>query len=160
MLQNSGRGEASAVDAPMDAEAHLKDVCAVSNAQLLESLKEDAHAVDLMNLAQLDASLGRMSEPVPADQCRLDEMLLAPRFAVEQGVQADGSAKIRAIDNFSWSCAPMGPAPRRSKRQMKGVPTHTSITLPPPVSRAFAVYRNKHQWMHCGAREDCARSFG
>jgi len=139
----------------MDAEACLKEVCAVSNAQLLESLREDKHAAGLMDLAQTDASLGRMSEPVPVDQCCLDEVLLAPRFAVEQGVQADGSVKIRAIDNFSWSCAPGGPALRRSKRVMKGAFVLTSIPhAPQPVWCALTAYRNKHQWMHCGAREN------
>ena len=126
MLQSSGCGKAIAVAEPMDAEACLKDVCAVSNAQLLESLKEDEHAEGLMNLARLDASLGRMSEPVPADQCCLDKVLLAPRFAVEQGVQVDGSVKIRAIANFSWSRAPVGSAPWRST-------ISTNMTLSPPV---------------------------
>ena len=154
MLQSSGCGKANAVAEPMDAEACLKDVCAVSNAQLLESLKEDEHAEGLMNLARLDASLGRMSEPAPADQCCLDKVLLAPRFAMEQGVQVDGLVKVRAVDNFSWSRAPVGPAPRRSKRQMKGAHNpnqHDPIT---PSVVCIVVHRNKHQWMHSGARED------
>ena len=34
--------------------------------------------------------------------CSLDETLLHPRFAVEN-VRADGSVKVRPVDNFSWS---------------------------------------------------------
>ena len=151
MLQRSGCGVANAVAEPMDAEACLKDMCAVSNARLLESLKEDEHTEGLMNLARLDASLGRMSEPAPAEQCCLDKVLLAPRFAVEQGVQVDGSVKLRAIDNFSWSCAPVGPAPRRSKREMKGA---CNLNRHGPISPSvvcICLCRNKHQWTHSGA---------
>ena len=31
------------------------------------------------------------------------QVILVPRFAVEQGVEADGTTKIRAVDNMSWS---------------------------------------------------------
>ena len=31
------------------------------------------------------------------------QVILVPRFAVEQGVEVDGALKIRAVDNMSWS---------------------------------------------------------
>ena len=30
---------------------------------------------------------------------------MVPRFGVAQGLKPDGTAKIRAVDHFSWSCA-------------------------------------------------------
>ena len=120
LLHRSGIGEARDVEEHADPLASLIGRCDASNEKLLASLRECEHAQGLMDLARLDASLGRMSDPVPADQCCLDGVLLAPRFAVGQGVQADGSVKIRAVDHFSWSSAPEGNATRRSKREMKG----------------------------------------
>ena len=43
--------------------------------------------------------LCRMSGPYIAGELYLDQCLLAPRFAVEQGVKQDGSSKIRAVDD-------------------------------------------------------------
>ena len=134
LLQQAGIGEARDVEEPGDPVACLKGRCKVSNRQLLASLREGEHAQGLMELACLDASLGRMSDPIPAEQCCLDDVLLAPRFAVVQGVQADGSVKIRAVDHFSWSCTPDGAPTRRSKREMKGA--FYSRILPPPCSPA------------------------
>ena len=31
------------------------------------------------------------------------KMLLVPRFGITQGQRPDGTAKVRAVDNFSWS---------------------------------------------------------
>ena len=45
-----------------------------------------------------------MSKPVSLDMAPLDEVLLNPRFGVEQ-LKEDGSIKVRAIDHFSWSPA-------------------------------------------------------
>ena len=120
LLHQSGIGEARDVEEPADPVACLKGRCDASNKKLLASLRESEHAQGLMELARLDASLGRMSEPVPADQCCLEGVLLAPRFAVVQGVQTNGSVKIRAVDHFSWSCTPDGAPSRRSKREIKG----------------------------------------
>ena len=40
------------------------------------------------------------------------QVRLVPRFAVEQGVQPDGTKKLRAVDHYSWS-------PRRGRRRTR-----------------------------------------
>ena len=62
-----------------------------------------------------------LARPVRADSIDLSTVRLVPRsvyqihycvcpflrldrFSVAQGVKSDGSVKIRAVDNFSWSC--------------------------------------------------------
>ena len=50
-------------------------------------------------------------------------MRLVPRFAVEQGVKPDGSAKIRAIDHFSWSAPDAATA--GMKRTRKVIKAHS-----------------------------------
>ena len=44
-----------------------------------------------------------------------------PRFGIEQGFKEDGSVKVRAVDNFSWSPAPEESSAKRSKKTVKGV---------------------------------------
>jgi hypothetical protein len=48
-----------------------------------------------------DVDMGRMSKPVPVSQLDLDRVLLARRFSREQGLKANGEAKLRAIDDLS-----------------------------------------------------------
>ena len=50
-----------------------------------------------------DAEKGRMSVPQSIDDIDLGAHRLHPRFGVEQGTKDDGSLKIRAVDNLSWS---------------------------------------------------------
>ena len=80
----------------------LRGACRSRNSKLLKTLKEDDHGVDLLAITRDDAKKGRMSWPVPAAGVEVGEMLLHPRFAVEQ-TRADGSIKLRAIDHLSWS---------------------------------------------------------
>ena len=123
LLERSGIGEAVKCDSKVEVESSREHL-ARSNGQLLASLREDAYAAELMSLTENDSALGRMSPPVPVEQCDLGSMLLAPRFAVEQGLKKDGSVKIRAVDNFSWSCAPEDVSGWRSKRTVKGTLAH------------------------------------
>ena len=72
-----------------------------------------------------------MARPVRADSIDLSAIRLVPRlvsaaslcvcthlrlgrFSVAQGVKSDGSVKIRAVDNFSWSSK--GTSGRKRKR--------------------------------------------
>jgi len=73
------------------------------NHKLLEGLKEGPHSAELLKLTREDAAKGRMSEPRPAADVDLGALRLHPRFGVEQGVKADGTLKLRAVDNLSWS---------------------------------------------------------
>ena len=64
--------------------------------------------------------LGRMSRPVPVKILDLQKVRLCPRFAVQQGLNADGSLKIRAIDNLSWWSSPEATVGEHvSKKRMK-----------------------------------------
>ena len=58
--------------------------------------------------------------------CR--EVLLVPRFAVEQGLRPDGSMKICAVDHFSWSASYTGK--RRSRRTTKQHSVNGHYTMP------------------------------
>lgn len=80
-----------------------------SNHELWHSVKEDVHSEWLLLNAQQAAKLGRMSAPeVWAEGEQLD-MLVQPRFVVEQ-TKEDGSRKLRSIDHFSWSADRQGKA--------------------------------------------------
>jgi len=102
-----------------DALEQVRGSCSESNRQLLASMKEAQFANELMELTCKDARLGRMSRPVPVEECDLSGTLLTPRFGVEQGLKPDGSVKVRAVDNLSWSHVPEGSTRWRSKGQMK-----------------------------------------
>ena len=51
--------------------------------------------------------MGRMTEPATVEESAVNDLLLCPRFGVEQ-VKADGSLKVRPVDNFSWGECPPG----------------------------------------------------
>ena len=122
MLERSGVGAAVEGVSPPDV-AMLWHRRQRSNNELLASLKQDDFSAELMALTVKDAKLGRMSMPVPVEEFHegdLHTLLLAPRFGVEQGLKDDGSVKVRAVDNFSWSCVPEECEVRRSKKVVKG----------------------------------------
>lgn len=75
--------------------------CADHNARLFKALREDPHAEWLYKSVMDDARAWRMSEPEVWDG--VDSVhLFHPRFAVSQ-LRPDGTEKLRAVDNFSWS---------------------------------------------------------
>ena len=73
-----------------------------NNSALIGTLKEDKHAEWLLSHTKAEAAAGRMSKPEPLSEEMQENWKLQPRFAVEQ-TKPDGSMKLRAIDNFSWS---------------------------------------------------------
>ena len=81
----------------------LWDQCGVRNRKTVNSLKEDKHSSKLLQEICDDAALGRMTSPKTFDQVDSESLLLAKRFSVEQGTRADGSTKIRAVDDESRS---------------------------------------------------------
>ena len=50
-----------------------------------------------------DAQLGRMSEPRKLTVNDMETFLLSRRFGINQGVRADGTTKIRSIDDMTAS---------------------------------------------------------
>ena len=99
-LPLSGSGPPCAVTEPVPVE-DLREKCGERNRALLSTLREDPHADFLMSQIKKDAALGRMTEPVSITQVDLDKVVLARRFSVEQGTKADGSPKLRAVDDES-----------------------------------------------------------
>jgi hypothetical protein len=77
----------------------LWDSCRVRNKALVESLRLDKHADFLLQQTVADVKEGRMTGPVKADTLDPDSVLLARRFSREQGKRADGSLKLRAVDD-------------------------------------------------------------
>jgi hypothetical protein len=56
--------------------------------------------------------------PVSAACSECVQVILVPRFAVEQGVDEFGEPKIRAVDNMSWSgCRQTGK--KRTRKEIK-----------------------------------------
>ncbi len=100
-LYRSGIGTPAPPSNVGDAE-ELKRNVAASNESLLAELREDKHAAALLSSAREDAALGRMTSPAPLGARVPDDLLLHPRFAVEQS-RPDGSLKLRPVDDFSWS---------------------------------------------------------
>ena len=113
-----GTAVASAPCGPLPAA--LKQHCLEHNRTLLATLKRDRHAGALLEITRADAELGRMSVPVPVSECDLESTLLHPRFAVEQGLKADGTCKLRPIDNFSWSAVGRGSKKKRKAESLNG----------------------------------------
>ena len=69
------------------------------NEKLLSELMQDKHSIFLLEEMRNDAKLGRMTSPVLANKVDLSKVLLASRFSCEQGAKADGSGKLRAVDD-------------------------------------------------------------
>ena len=88
--------------------------CEASNRELIASLREGRNSAELHRLTYVDFLKGRMSEPKPPRDCDLASCRLVPRFAVEQGCNAEGNVKVRPVDHFSWSCK--GRAQQKRKR--------------------------------------------
>jgi len=107
--------------------------CWHSNAELLQSLREDDNSHALHELAMEDFRLGRMSEPVHASSIDWSSVRLVPRFGVEQGLKPDGSAKIRAVDHMSWS-ASHGQKRKRTRAQVKEESINGHTVVPEKVS--------------------------
>ena len=85
----------------------LKENIARSNSALLKGLKEDENAAELLRLTRADADALRMTIPVTADLFDTNNILLHPRFGVPKS-KANGSKRVRPVDNFSWSAMSKG----------------------------------------------------
>ena len=97
-----------------ETEDQLKGSCSKRNRKLLRKMRVDPNAAELVAQTKVDASVGRMTEPLPLSSINIDEVAIASRFSVEQGVRSDGSRKIRAVDDES--AAGINPACAASER--------------------------------------------
>ena len=83
-LPNSGHG----VPIEYTMEGSIRDLMngkEERNRSLIAGLKEDVNSDVLLAKTLDDAKLGRMSMPSRIGEIDLDEVILSPRFAVEQG---------------------------------------------------------------------------
>ena len=73
-----------------------------SNKLLAKELRKDAFEEEFHQLVLKDAAQGWMSEPAKASEAFLQARAV-PGVGVQQGLKKDGSVKVRAVYNFSWS---------------------------------------------------------
>ena len=73
---------------------------AQANRALLASLKEDAHSATLLQQTFKEARMGRVTQPVTADQADLCTNILSPRFGVVQA-RSNGDMRVRAVDDLT-----------------------------------------------------------
>ena len=119
-LERSGVGAPVCVDYVKNLE-ELRASCKKSNEALLRELREDSNASALMSLTCEDTAMGRMTKPTPVGMADLSDVLLNPRFGVEQEKE-DGTKKVRAIGHLSWSPgtgSSEGATPRPTKKARK-----------------------------------------
>ena len=83
---------------------------------MVGQLREDTTSEKLLEAAWADAELGRMTEPIDITSGIPHDVLLHPRFGVEQ-LKEDGSKKLRPVDHMSWS--PGEPEMKQTKKQLK-----------------------------------------
>ena len=102
VLPRSGIGEAMEFKKCIS-EQQLLEEARKGNRAVRKRARGDEHAAELHALAMADALLGRMTAPVPADAGNDEGRVLTPRFAVVQGCEADGTPRVRSIDDCTAS---------------------------------------------------------
>ena len=83
-LPFTGNGTATDSEARMTVE-QLVAAREDTNCMLLQRLREDENAKELMGACCEDARLGRMTEPMPLRMEDATDAHFSPRFGVEQG---------------------------------------------------------------------------
>ena len=73
---------------------------AQANRALLSSLKEDTHSATLLQQTFKEARMGRVTQPVTADQADLCTSILSPRFGVVQA-RSNSDMRVRAVDDLT-----------------------------------------------------------
>ena len=128
-LPLSGIGAACEVSSAIGDVGLLRSQCRSSNQHLIDRIRDDPHEEAIHEMACADATRGWMSHPMPASQCDLECTRAVPRFGVVQGVKKDGSVKVRAVDNFSWT-APCLSGERLTRKQSKATSLNGCTHIP------------------------------
>lgn len=102
VLPHSGIGENKTFPEPVPVSSSRRGLMD-ANIQTVAQLREDRHSARLLEAAVEDADAQRMSYPRMVAGSGESEVLLSPRFGVEQGRQACGNIKIRPVDDLSTS---------------------------------------------------------
>ena len=102
LLSVSGNGKL--IDtSPYDLIQALRASTLERNLALLGALKKDTYAAQLLELSKADARLYRMTPPRQLHRMgghwNLAECIIAARFGLQRGLNADGSPKVKAVDN-------------------------------------------------------------
>ena len=114
-LKKSGIGEEIECAEGRSVE-ELRQKSKEHNEALVGQLREDTTSEKLLEAVWADAELGRMTEPIDITSGIPHDVLLHPRFGVEQ-LKEDGSKKLRPVDHMSWS--PGEPELKQTKKQLK-----------------------------------------
>ena len=89
-----------------DSASNLHKVKAAAksrNLALISKLRTESHHEEIFKEIEEEVKLGRMDRPKKVKEIELEKVILTRRFGIEQGQRADGTPKIRAIDDASES---------------------------------------------------------
>ena len=116
-----------------DVEDLRKDIWG-SNKLLAKELRKNAFEEEFHKMVVGDAQRGWMSEPTRASVSLLDARAV-PGVGVQQGIKSDGSIKVRAVYNFSWSTPwPVDAVKRISYMEAKARSINGCTCLPEKLS--------------------------
>ena len=103
ILKAAGNGRPIEPVLEISAE-ELESARSENNARVLGKVAGDNSASGLLRVCQEDAAMGRMTPARPVSHELQDEagQHVSPRFGIEQE-KVDGSVKLRAIDDFTFS---------------------------------------------------------
>ena len=112
----------------------LRNDAGRSNALLADELRSDAFEHEFHALVSKDAAEGWMSKPVPFSGASFQARAV-PGLGVQQGLKKDGSIKVRAVYNFSWSTPwPLEGGKRSCYREAKSRSVNGCTWLPEKLS--------------------------
>lgn len=156
VLPRSGVGEATDYKKCIS-EQQLLQEARKGNRAVRKRARCDEHAAELHALAAADAALGRMTAPVPAGAEDGEGRVLTPRFAVVQGCKADGTPRVRSIDDCTASRINRATQPQENMR-------HNTVDALFEVAKGISQARGNarlQQRRECAARaQDGAREIG
>ena len=71
------------------------------NRKILEALKPDDNAEELLKQCKTEYDLGQLGPVTKIEDLDLNNVTISPRFGVEQGLKPDGSLKLRPCDDLT-----------------------------------------------------------
>jgi hypothetical protein len=73
------------------------------NVELISDLTNDSRGDESLAVTLADYKAGRMTKPIEISKLDLENISIARRFGVEQGLRPDGTVKVRPVDDESAS---------------------------------------------------------
>ena len=104
LLPTTGNGDKIMHPVQLCSRHELLSASTTSNRKLAKKLHSDPCACELLRQIETDASTSqRMTAPVLLKDMEFEQFVMSRRFSRVQGVKADGSPKIRAVDDCTGS---------------------------------------------------------